>query len=147
MRHNRHAIFATIAASTLVFGGLAATSAHAAPAKAQSLYAPSALVLTVAQGEDPLTATVQRAVTLTCAPSAEGTHPAPEAACEELESVGGRFTQLARTSPDRMCTRQWNPVVITAHGVWHGKRVTFSTTYGNACELAGSMNDSAVYSF
>lgn len=147
MRHNRHAIFATIAASTLVFGGLAATSAHAAPAKAKSLYAPSALVLTVAQGEDPLTATVQRAVTLTCAPSAEGTHPAPEAACKELESVGGRFTQLARTTPDRMCTRQWNPVVITAHGVWHGKRVTFSTTYGNACELAGSMNDSAVYSF
>ncbi|MER6635030.1 subtilase-type protease inhibitor [Streptomyces microflavus] len=147
MRHNRHAIFATIAASTLVFGGLAATSAHAAPAKAESLYAPSALVLTVAQGEDPLTATVQRAVTLTCAPSVEGTHPAPEAACKELESVGGRFTQLARTTPDRMCTRQWNPVVITAHGVWHGKRVTFSTTYGNACELAGSMNDSAVYSF
>ncbi|MFD5904862.1 subtilase-type protease inhibitor [Streptomyces microflavus] len=147
MRHNRHAIFATIAASTLVFGGLAATSAHAAPAKAESLYAPSALVLTVAQGEDPLTATVQRAVTLTCTPSAEGTHPAPEAACKELESVGGRFTQLARTTPDRMCTRQWNPVVITAHGVWHGKRVTFSTTYGNACELAGSMNDSAVYSF
>ncbi|WP_329216411.1 subtilase-type protease inhibitor [Streptomyces microflavus] len=147
MRHNRHAIFATIAASTLVLGGLAATSAHAAPAKAESLYAPSALVLTVAQGEDPLTATVQRAVTLTCAPSAEGTHPAPEAACKELDSVGGQFTQLARTSPDRMCTRQWNPVVITAHGVWHGKRVTFSTTYGNACELAGSMNDSAVYSF
>ncbi|MEU0162598.1 subtilase-type protease inhibitor [Streptomyces sp. NPDC006261] len=147
MRPNRHAIFATIAASTLVFGGLAATSAHAVPAKAESLYAPSALVLTVAQGEDPLTATVQRAVTLTCAPSAEGTHPDPVAACNELEAVGGQFTQLARTSPDRMCTRQWNPVVITAHGVWHGKRVTFSTTYGNACELAGSMNDSAVYSF
>lgn len=147
MRHNRHAIFATIAASTLVFGGLAATSAHAAPTKAQRLYAPSALVLTVAQGEDPLTATVKRAVTLTCAPNAEGTHPAPEAACAELDAVGGQFTALARTSPDRVCTRQWDPVVITAHGVWHGKRVTFSTTYGNACELAGSMNDSAVYSF
>ncbi|MFJ9637694.1 subtilase-type protease inhibitor [Streptomyces sp. NPDC101178] len=147
MRHNRHAIFATAAASALVFGGLAATSAHAAPAKAESLYAPSALVLTVAQGEDPLTATVQRAVTLSCAPTAGGTHPAPEAACAELDTVGGQFTALARTSPDRMCTRQWNPVTITAHGVWHGKRVTFSTTYGNACELAGSMNDSAVYSF
>lgn len=147
MRHNRHAIFATVAASALVFGGLAATSAHAAPAKAESLYAPSALVLTVAQGEDPLTATVQRAVTLSCAPTAGGTHPAPEAACAELDAVGGQFTALARTSSDRMCTRQWNPVTITAHGVWHGKRVTFSTTYGNACELAGSMNDSAVYSF
>ncbi|MFE5999421.1 subtilase-type protease inhibitor [Streptomyces sp. NPDC056454] len=147
MRHNRHAIFATVAASALVLGGVAATSAHAAPARAQSLYAPSALVLTVAQGEDPLTATVQRAVTLTCAPSARGTHPDPKAACAELDSVGGQFTVLAKTSPDRMCTRQWDPVVITAHGVWHGKRVMFSTTYGNACELAGSMNDSAVYSF
>ncbi|MEU2825691.1 subtilase-type protease inhibitor [Streptomyces bacillaris] len=147
MRHNRHAIFATVAAGVLALSGLAATSAHAAPAKPASLYAPSALVLTVAQGEDPLTATVKRAVTLTCAPGAEGTHPAPEAACAELESVGGQFTALARTSPDRMCTRQWDPVVITAHGVWHGQRVAFSTTYGNACELAGSMHESAVYSF
>ncbi|MFU0442250.1 subtilase-type protease inhibitor [Streptomyces sp. BG2AG] len=147
MRHNRHAIFATVAAGALALSGLAATSAHAAPAKPASLYAPSALVLTVAQGEDPLTATVKRAVTLTCAPSAEGTHPAPEAACAELDSVGGQFTALARTSPDRMCTRQWDPVVITAYGVWHGQRVAFSTTYGNACELAGSMNESAVYSF
>ncbi|MGW5293311.1 subtilase-type protease inhibitor [Streptomyces bacillaris] len=147
MRHNHHAIFATVAAGALALSGLAATSAHAAPAKPASLYAPSALVLTVAQGEDPLTATVKRAVTLTCAPSAEGTHPAPEAACAELDSVGGQFTALARTSPDRMCTRQWDPVVITAHGVWHGQRVAFSTTYGNACELAGSMNESAVYSF
>ncbi|WP_411080080.1 subtilase-type protease inhibitor [Streptomyces sp. cmx-18-6] len=146
MRHNRYAIFSTIAASTLVLGGLA-TTAQAAPAKAESLYAPSALVLTVAQGEDPLTATVERAVTLTCAPTARGTHPAPEAACSELDSVGGQFTQLAQPSSDRMCTRQWNPVVITAHGVWQGKRVAFSTTYGNACELAGSMNDSAVYAF
>src|SRR5690606_6993499 len=114
-------IFATVAAGALALSGLAATSAHAAPAKPASLYAPSALVLTVAQGEDPLTATVKRAVTLTCAPGAEGTHPAPEAACAELESVGGQFTALARTSPDRMCTRQWDPVVITAHGVWHGQ--------------------------
>ncbi|MFJ7190894.1 subtilase-type protease inhibitor [Streptomyces bacillaris] len=147
MRHNRHAIFATVAVGALALSGLAVTSAHAAPAKPASLYAPSALVLTVAQGEDPLTATVKRAVTLTCAPGAEGTHPAPEAACAELESVGGQFTALARTSPDRMCTRQWDPVVITAHGVWHGQRVAFSTTYGNACELAGSMHESAVYSF
>src|SRR6478752_3276157 len=57
MRRNSHAVFATITASTLLFGGFATATAQAAPAKAESLYAPSALVLTVARGEDPLTAT------------------------------------------------------------------------------------------
>lgn len=89
MRRNSHAIFVTFTVSALLFGGFATATAQAAPAKAESLYAPSALVLTVARGEDPLTATVERAVTLTCAPTAEGTHPDPAAACKELAEVRG----------------------------------------------------------
>ncbi|WP_103511910.1 subtilase-type protease inhibitor [Streptomyces sp. SM13] len=147
MRRNPHAIFAAITASTLLLGGFAATAAQAAPVKAESLYAPSALVLTVARGEDPLTATVERAVTLTCAPTAEGTHPTPAAACKELAEVQGKFSELTAGPSNRTCTRQWDPVVVTAHGVWQGKPVQFSTTYGNACEMAGSMNDNAVFAF
>lgn len=147
MRRNPHAIFATITASTLLLGGFATATAQAAPARAESLYAPSALVLTVARGEDPMTATVERAVTLACAPTAEGTHPEPAAACKELAAVQGKFAELAAGPSNRTCTRQWDPVVVTAHGVWQGKPVQFSTTYGNACEMAGSMNDNAVFAF
>lgn len=58
--------------AALVLGTLA-TTAHAVAAPAQptrtgGLYAPTALVLTVSQGESRATATVQRAVTLSCMP-------------------------------------------------------------------------------
>ncbi|MFH9609480.1 subtilase-type protease inhibitor [Streptomyces sp. NPDC017448] len=147
MRRNLHTTFATLTAGALLLGGLATASAQAAPAEADSLYAPSALVLGVARGEDPLTATVERAVTLSCAPTAEGTHPAPAAACKELAEVQGKFSELAAGPSNRTCTRQWDPIVVTAHGVWQGKAVQFSTTYGNACEMAGSMGGNAVFAF
>jgi hypothetical protein len=147
MRPNPHAVFATVTAGALLFGGFATATAQAVPAKAESLYAPSALVLTVARGEDPLTATVERAVTLTCVPTAGGTHPDPAAACDELAAVQGKFSELTADPSNRTCTRQWDPVVVTAHGVWQGKPVEFSTTYGNSCEMAGGVNDSAVFAF
>ncbi|MET8660076.1 subtilase-type protease inhibitor [Streptomyces griseus] len=147
MRRNPHAAFATVTATALLLGGFATATAQAAPAGARSLYAPSALVLTVARGEDPLTATVERAVTLTCAPTAEGTHPTPAAACKELAAVQGKFSELTAGPSNRTCTRQWDPVVVTAHGAWQGRQVRFSTTYGNACEMAGSTNGNAVFAF
>ncbi len=45
MRRIPHATFATLAAGALLLGGLATATAQAAPARAKSLYAPSALVL------------------------------------------------------------------------------------------------------
>ncbi|CAM5641386.1 subtilase-type protease inhibitor [Streptomyces californicus] len=147
MRRIPHATFATLAAGALLLGGLAAATAQAAPARAKSLYAPSALVLGVARGEDPLTATVERAVTLSCAPTATGTHPDPVAACKELAEVRGQFSELAAGPSNRTCTRQWDPIVVTADGVWQGKPVRFSTTYGNACEMAGSTNGHTVFAF
>ncbi|MEV1048078.1 subtilase-type protease inhibitor [Streptomyces sp. NPDC049916] len=147
MRPNRHAIFATVTASTLLLGGLATATAHAAPTRAQSLYAPSALVLSLARGEDPTTATVERAVTLTCAPRPGGTHPAAATACKELAAVQGKFADLTAGPSNRTCSRQWDPVVVTAQGVWEGKRVAFHTTYGNACEMAGSVNGTSVFAF
>ncbi|MFH9394992.1 subtilase-type protease inhibitor [Streptomyces sp. NPDC017556] len=147
MRRNPHRTFATVTVLTLLLGGFTTAAAQAAPTGAESLYAPSALVLAVAHGEDPLTATVERAVTLSCVPTAEGTHPTPAAACKELAAVQGEFSELAAGPSNRTCTRQWDPVVVTAHGVWQGKQVRFSTAYGNACEMAGSMNDNAVFAF
>ncbi|WP_256106375.1 subtilase-type protease inhibitor [Streptomyces sp. ODS05-4] len=123
---------------------LAATSAAAAPAASGSaLYAPTALVLTVAPGEDADRTSPARAVTLSCTPKAGGTHPAPRAACAELDSVQGQFDRLGEDN-GRPCVKIWDPVVVTAQGTWQGARVDFERTYGNTCELQA---EGAVFAF
>ncbi|MFI1538085.1 subtilase-type protease inhibitor [Streptomyces anandii] len=108
--------------------------AHSAPA---SLYAPSALILSVGHGEDAAGTVPERAVTLNCAPTASGTHPDAGKACGELARVGGDFARLATLADEeggaRHCTKEYQPVVVTAQGVWRGKRVDYAHTFGNAC--------------
>lgn len=114
--------------ATAVCGPLTGT-ALAAPA---SLYAPSALVLTVGHGESAALATPARAVTLTCAPTSSGTHPAAALACAELRGAGGDFDALTGRG-DVLCTKQYDPVVVTVDGVWQGKRVSYERTFANEC--------------
>ncbi|MFI5683314.1 protease inhibitor [Streptomyces sp. NPDC051636] len=109
--------------------GAAVAGPDSAP---QSLYAPSALVLTTGHGQSAATATPERAVTLTCAPTSSGTHPAAAEACAELRGADGDLDAL-KSSDDVFCTKQWNPVVVTVEGVWQGKRVSYERTFGNAC--------------
>ncbi|MYR62323.1 protease inhibitor protein, partial [Streptomyces sp. SID625] len=69
---------ATLALTATAVCGPLTGAALAAPSGAPaSLYAPSALVLTVGHGDSAATAAPERAVTLSCAPTASGTHPAP----------------------------------------------------------------------
>jgi hypothetical protein len=116
-----------------VCGPLTGAAVAAPGAAPSSLYAPSALVLTTGHGNDAATATPERAVTLSCAPGASGTHPAAAQACAELRGVGGDFTAL-RPSQGVWCTKLYDPVVVTVQGVWEGKRVSYERTFGNACE-------------
>nr|Q9R642.1 RecName: Full=Subtilisin inhibitor-like protein 7; Short=SIL-7; Short=SIL7 [Streptomyces ambofaciens]AAB36208.1 SIL7=subtilisin-trypsin inhibitor [Streptomyces ambofaciens, 4204, Peptide, 109 aa] [Streptomyces ambofaciens] len=109
-----------------------------------SLHAPSALVLTVGHGESAATAVPLRAVTLTCAPTASGTHPATVSACAELRGAGGDFDALAADA-GVMCTREYAPVVVTVDGVWQGRRLSYERTFANECvKNAGS---SSVFTF
>ncbi len=108
------------------------------------LYAPSALVLTVAKGETATHSTPLRAVTLTCVPSPGGTHPAAQDACATLWDVEGEFKAL-RGDEQRACIKIYDPVVVTAQGVWEGRRVDFERTYGNTCEL--NVEGTSVFSF
>ncbi|QHC32831.1 MULTISPECIES: protease inhibitor [unclassified Streptomyces] len=110
--------------------GAAVAAPDAAPA---SLYAPSALVLTIGHGGEAATATPERAVTLSCAPKASGTHPAAATACAELRGVGGDFAAL-KARDDVWCNKLYDPVVVTAQGVWQGQRVSYERTFGNSCE-------------
>ncbi len=144
MRHlvRSAAAIPLLAAGTLA--GLLSTTATAAPAGPTSLYAPSALVLTVSEGESAAASAPLRAVTLSCNPRPTGTHPAPTTACGELFAAGGDFAALGEAS-DRACPMHYDPVVVTATGVWDGKRVHFERTYGNAC-MQGS-EGTAVFAF
>jgi hypothetical protein len=131
----RTAIFGLITAAAMTALAPAAGAAEAGDTAESRLYAPSALVLTVAGGEDAATATPLRAVTLTCMPSPGGTHPAPQKACDALRAVDGRFSAL-RSDSTRPCVKIYDPVVVTAQGVWEGRRVSFERTYGNSCVQA-----------
>ncbi|MEU0052322.1 protease inhibitor [Streptomyces sp. NPDC006309] len=115
-----------------VSGPLTGAAVAAPGAAPSSLYAPSALVLTTGHGNDAATATPERAVTLNCAPSASGTHPAAAQACAELRGVGGDLDAL-KAAGDIMCTKMYDPVVVTVQGVWQGKRVAYERTFGNMC--------------
>ncbi|MBT2364180.1 subtilase-type protease inhibitor [Streptomyces sp. ISL-10] len=139
----RSAVLATMALGIALAPGTG--SAGAAQTGSQSLYAPSALVLTVTAGEDALNGSVLRAVTLSCAPTASGTHPDPGTACAELRAAGARFDAITTADSGVMCTRQWDPVTVTADGVWDGKRVSFAHTFGNACLKNGA--DGVVFGF
>jgi hypothetical protein len=118
--------------ATAVCGPLTG-AALATPGPAPTaLYAPSALVLTVGHGESAAAATPERAVTLTCAPTSSGTHPVAGSACAELRGVGGDIHAL--TARDGvMCTKQYDPVVVTVDGVWQGQRVSYERTFSNEC--------------
>ncbi|MGW7352277.1 subtilase-type protease inhibitor [Streptomyces sp. NPDC054784] len=130
----RNPIRSAMAIPLLSAGALLALSGTAT-AEPASLYAPSALTLTVAEGGDASAAAPARAVTLSCRPTDSGTHPAPAAACAELRGVHGDFTALG-ASGTGACPMVYAPVVVTAQGVWEGERVDFERTYGNGCVLA-----------
>ncbi|MFD4630881.1 subtilase-type protease inhibitor [Streptomyces sp. NPDC058284] len=146
MRRTLKAVGAAAAAATCVLAATAGTAQAEAP-KTMSLYAPSALVFTVGQGEDAGSATVERAVTLTCAPRPGGSHPAAAAACAELNQVNGQFTALVGSSSDAICTKEWQPVTVTAAGVWNGKHVAWSKTFANRCEMKAGLGEGVALTF
>ncbi|WP_260609686.1 subtilase-type protease inhibitor [Streptomyces sp. WAC06614] len=138
---------ASVSAASLLCLAGAAGAAGVAEARPTSLYAPSALVFTVAKG-DAATGTVVRATTLSCAPSAQGTHPDPQAACAALNSTDGSFDRLlSAPDPNRACPMIYAPVTVTMDGVWQGSRVSWKHTFANSCTMAATVNGNAVLSF
>ncbi|MGV4980951.1 subtilase-type protease inhibitor [Streptomyces sp. NPDC001709] len=139
--------FATIAAAAVsLTGATLATASVTATAAPASLYAPSALVLTVSYPGGSAD-TAARAVTLSCAPGASGTHPAPAAACAELRGADGRLDSLLSQTPGQACMRLWSPVTLTADGVWQGIRTSWKHTFANSCEMNNAISQSSLLSF
>ncbi|MDX6761607.1 MULTISPECIES: subtilase-type protease inhibitor [Streptomyces] len=142
----RHHIVATSALSLLCLAGTTGL-AQAQPA---GVHGPSAMVFTVIQGsgEPTGTETVLRASTLTCGYTAEGTHPAPRAACDALNATDGELNRLlAAPNTSQACPMHFDPVTVTADGVLHGKRVAWKHTFSNTCVMAATLNGNPVYAF
>jgi hypothetical protein len=131
---------AALALVTAVLGcGMPAAAAQAAPAP--SAAKPSVLTLTVAHGEHADSATPLRTVTLNCGEdSASGTHPTPQAACAQLRAVHGDVTAL-QPEDRTLCPMVYDPVVVTAEGVWQGRRVHYERAFANPCFARAQSRD------
>ena len=115
----------------LASAGLAAA---VAPSSAQAASAPERhrtyLVLTIGYGEN--TDNVDRSATLRCEPSG-GSHPQAVQACQELQAVDGQIAAIPER--DGFCTKEYNPVTVTAAGWWRGERIRYRETYSNPCVM------------
>ncbi|WP_228980256.1 SSI family serine proteinase inhibitor [Streptomyces sp. DH12] len=135
---------AAVSAASLL--ALTAATGVAAAQPATGSAAPSAVVLSVTQGE--YGATVTKAATLSCAPVVRGTHPDPKAACAALAATTGDFDALVATpDPNRFCPMHYDPVTAAVDGVWQGERVAWKRTFSNACVMAATLNGSPVFAF
>ena len=75
-----------------------------------------------------------RASLLVCSAGMVATHPRPREACKALVMVDGDVARLP-ARPEILCTMQYQPVSVTATGIWDGRLVRFEHTYGNPCTL------------
>ncbi|MCP3800981.1 subtilase-type protease inhibitor [Allokutzneria sp. A3M-2-11 16] len=126
MLRNRPLRFALITAAALL-------AVPAVPAGATPRTAPpaAALVLTGNPGEAVTPAA--KWVLLTCGPNG-GTHPAPGASCSALAATGGSISTL-RLDRDAICPMIYDPVTVSATGVWQGRRIREQITFPNRCVL------------
>jgi hypothetical protein len=100
---------------------------------------PRGLFLTVSGSEN----TWIRGVLLRCSPEPSGPHPDAVGACAALDEARGDLDSL-RGEP-HPCTKQYDPVTVSATGAWRGRPTAWHKTFPNACELAAATG--AVFRF
>ncbi|MFF3324898.1 SSI family serine proteinase inhibitor [Streptomyces sp. NPDC002889] len=126
---HRSAAFA--AALVAVVAAVPAASASAAGHE-ETPTPPHGLFLTVSGDEN----TWIRGVLLHCSPLPSGPHPDPVAACAELEVARGDLDTLP--GDPHPCTKQYDPVTVSATGAWRGRPTAWHKTYANVCELSAA---------
>jgi hypothetical protein len=131
----RNVLAAAVAATAAGFLALGPTPASAVPvaATAPMNQGPDALVLSVAKADPQNQSGVEQAVTLSCTPTAEGTHPDATAACDSLIDVGGDIAGLP--AANTLCPMIYLPVTATAVGVWNGRQLSYHRTFTNQCVM------------
>lgn len=118
------AVLATVSAA------LAGTfcAAPAGAAEPQPPTADQGLLLTIS-GDDN---TWIRGIRLRC-PDTHGRHPHGLAACDALTWARGDMDALP--GDPHACTKQYNPVTVSATGTWRGGPVNWHKEFPNACTM------------
>ncbi|MFE0106053.1 SSI family serine proteinase inhibitor [Streptomyces sp. NPDC059009] len=129
LRASRTTLRPAVAVALLALTAVTATTAAVSPAAASVPTPPRGVFLTVSGDEN----TWIRGVLLRCAPEPSGHHPRAAAACAALDEVHGDFDAL-RGEP-RMCTKEFDPVTVSATGTHRGRMTGWHKTYPNACVL------------
>jgi hypothetical protein len=105
-----------------------ATVAASATALPTAAAMPSTLTLTAAtNGGTP------HVVELTCDPVG-GNHPDAWTACLQLAQVDGDIAAMPGTQAHIFCPMIFQPITVTATGLWRGRLVRFQDRYTNGCE-------------
>jgi hypothetical protein len=74
---------------------------------------------------------------LRCDP-VEGDHPHAQAACRDITAAAGDFDRLPGDFPKGVCgagLALYDPVTVTATGVWDEVTVDYRKTFANQCKL------------
>ncbi|WP_326691277.1 MULTISPECIES: SSI family serine proteinase inhibitor [unclassified Streptomyces] len=120
---------ATLAAAALALPLLAPHSAAAGPRGPQHSRPSHGVFLTVSGSEH----TWVRGVTLDCEPAPHGHHPHAVEACAALDRAGGDLDALS--GDHGPCTKEYDPVTVSAQGTHRGRPVSWQKTFPNACTL------------
>jgi hypothetical protein len=108
----------------------ASTSAGSADDAAGSSRAENDLVVRVDQGDG----SAPESWTLTCAGTAEGTHPDAAAACAHLTGLDDPFAPLP---DDVACTEQYGgPQSAHIAGLWAGEPIDLEVTRVDGCRIS-----------
>lgn len=89
--------------------------------------------MTVTEGAWNPQAPVDRAVDLRCAPVPGGDHPAAAASCASLRVTDGSIS--AQPTLQTFCADTYQPVTVTAQGIWQGQPISYLHTFPNRCML------------
>ncbi|UQA90952.1 SSI family serine proteinase inhibitor [Streptomyces halobius] len=114
------------------------TTLAAVPAGADAQGMSGGLFLTVSGYGD----TWIRGVQLTC-PDTGGSHPHGAAACDALTRAGGDMDRLPKAP--RPCTKEYDPVSVSAIGTWNGVAVDWRKRFPSPCTLEAATG--AVFRF
>ncbi|WP_093802046.1 SSI family serine proteinase inhibitor [Streptomyces sp. Wb2n-11] len=120
---------ATLTAVALLTLASAAVPARAAVDVPDEPKPSHGLFLTVSGAEN----TWIRGVLLKCPPGFPGPHPDAVGACAALDKADGDLDRLPGNP--RACTKQYEPVTVSAKGSWRGRSAAWQKTYPNACVL------------
>ncbi|MGJ6960714.1 SSI family serine proteinase inhibitor [Streptosporangium sp. G11] len=83
-----------------------------------------------------------RTVRLGCTP-VYGTHPRAVEACALLSRARGNPASVRL--PWTGCLQQYDPIAVSATGVWNGRPVQYQRTFSNPCELRAATG--VIFSF